>query len=77
LQKENGTKGTRKLLVKLTKAANFTNISLAAFFYESILRCFSVVTVWVCNFLLKENVTKGTFKMLVKSTKSANWTSIL
>ncbi len=32
---------------------NFTNILRAAFLYESFLRCFYVLTIWVCNFLAK------------------------
>jgi hypothetical protein len=32
---------------------NFTNILRAAFSYESFLRSFYVLTIWVCNFLAK------------------------
>jgi len=33
---------------------NFTNILRAAFLYESALHSFSLITVWLCNFLRKE-----------------------
>ena len=32
---------------------NFNNILRAAFSYESFLRSFYVLTIWVCNFLAK------------------------
>jgi hypothetical protein len=32
---------------------NFTNILQAAFSYESFLRSFYVLKIWVCNFLAK------------------------
>ena len=38
---------------------NFTNILWTAFLYESVLRSFSALTVWVCNFLSKVNWHKS------------------
>jgi len=37
----------------LHPGVNFTNILRAAFSYESFLRSFYVLTIWVCNFLAK------------------------
>ncbi len=44
------------------------NILQAAFSYESFLRSFSVLTIWVCNFLAKGFSTNAAHKMLVKLT---------
>ncbi len=42
-----------KMLMKLTPGVNFTNSLWAAFLYQSFLRHFYVLTIWVCNFLAK------------------------
>jgi hypothetical protein len=47
---------------------NFTNILQAAFSYQSSLRTFYVLTIWVCNFWQKEFGAKAVHKMLVKLT---------
>jgi len=44
---------------KMTAGLNFTNISLAAFLSESVLQCFFLLSVWVCNILAKENYHKS------------------
>jgi hypothetical protein len=46
----------------------FTNILQAAFYYQSSLRTFCVLTIWVCNFLAKGFGAKAAHKMLVKLT---------
>jgi hypothetical protein len=50
-QKDFGAKAALKMLVKLTPGVNVTNILWAAFSYESFLRHFYVLTIWVGNFL--------------------------
>ena len=50
-QKEISAKATDRLLVKLTKEVNFTNILQPAFLYKIVLCIFSVLTVWVYDFL--------------------------
>jgi hypothetical protein len=47
---------------------NFTNILRAAISYQSCLRTFNVLTIWVCNFLEKGFWHKDAHKMLVKLT---------
>jgi hypothetical protein len=47
---------------------NFTNILRAAFLYESFLRSFYVLTIWVCIFWQKDFGAKAAHKMLVKLT---------
>ncbi len=49
-----GAKAESKMLVKLTKGVNFSNILHKPFLYESALKDFSLITVWLCNFLPKE-----------------------
>ncbi len=49
-QKKSGAKAACKMLMKLTKGVNFINILFSPFSYESILRCFSLITVWFCDF---------------------------
>jgi hypothetical protein len=39
------------LLIPLLMTFNFTNILRAAFSYQSPLRSFYVLTIWVCNFV--------------------------
>jgi len=36
------------------KSINFINILSAPFLYESVLPSFSIITVWLCDFLAKE-----------------------
>jgi hypothetical protein len=48
-------------------AVNFANILRATFLYKSVLQCFSLITVWLYNFLEKEK--KAARKMLMKLTK--------
>jgi len=50
------------MLVQSTLGLNFTNILWAAFLRQSILHSFSIVTIWLWNFLAKENLAK---KLLV------------
>jgi hypothetical protein len=40
-------------MARTSSGVNFTNILQAAFSYESFLRTFYVLTIWVCNFLAK------------------------
>jgi hypothetical protein len=47
---------------------NFTNILHAAFSYQSSLRTFYVLTIWVCIFWRKDFGAKAAHKMLVKLT---------
>jgi hypothetical protein len=49
-------------------SVNFTNILRAAISYQSCLRTFNVLTIWVCNFLAKGFWHKAAHKMLVKLT---------
>jgi len=42
-------KGSSKMLMKLTPGVNVTTILHAAFLYESVLRSFSLLTVWLCE----------------------------
>ncbi len=55
---------------------NFTNILQAAFLDKSVLRSFSLLTVWLCNLWHVEIVTKVACKMLVKLT-IGDWRSAL
>jgi hypothetical protein len=57
--KSTGTKAACKMLMTLTPTVNFTNILLAAFLYESVFCSFSLLTVWLGNFLVKEYRLKG------------------
>ncbi len=52
-QKDLGAKAAHKMLVKLTPGGNFIIILQPAFLYESFLRSFYVLTIWVCIFLAK------------------------
>ncbi len=52
--------------MKLTKGVNFTIILCAPFSYKSVLCSFSLVTVWLCDFLAKEYQHKVAHKMLIK-----------
>jgi len=54
------------MLMKLTIAVNFTNISFVTFLYESFLQSFSVHSVCVCNFLGENRLIIFFCKMLVK-----------
>jgi len=45
------TKADHKMLVKLAIGVNFNNILQAAFFIQ---KCFALLTVWLCNYLLTE-----------------------
>jgi hypothetical protein len=47
---------------------NFTNILQAAFSYQSSLRTFYVLSLWVCNFWQKDFGAKAAHKMYVKLT---------
>jgi hypothetical protein len=58
LQKEIGKKASRKMLVKLTPVANFTNILRAAFLYKSVFPQLDYVIFFA----------KAACKMLVKLT---------
>jgi len=48
-----------KMLEKLTLGVNFTNILQWPFLYESTLRCFSLITTWLCYFLAEEYLRKS------------------
>jgi hypothetical protein len=48
---------------------NLTNILKAAFSYQSTLRTFYVLTIWVCKFWQKDFGAKAAHKMLVKLTR--------
>jgi len=43
-----------RTVLKLTQGFNFINISQAPFSYKGVLHSFSLVTVWLCNFLAQE-----------------------
>jgi hypothetical protein len=45
---------------------NFINILSANFLYKSVLRSFTLITFWLCNFLQKNIDTKAACKMLMK-----------
>jgi hypothetical protein len=62
---------------KCRPCANFTIILQAAFSYQSSLRTFYVLTIWVCNFLSNEFGAKAACKILVKLTPGVNFTNIL
>ncbi len=47
---------------------NFTNILQAACLCKSVLKCFYMHTVWICNFFGEENFKKAAHKILLKST---------
>jgi len=51
---------------------NLTNILQAAFSYKSVLRSFSLLTVWLAIFWRKSIGAKVAHKMLVKLTKGNN-----
>jgi len=53
------------ILVRLATVINFTNI-LRAVFCQKCICSFSLVAVWLCNFLLKNMSIKPAHKMLVK-----------
>jgi len=40
----------------IAHSVNFTNILHAAFSYQSVLRSFSLIAIWLCNFLQKNIV---------------------
>jgi len=48
------------------QGVNLSNILRAAFFQKSVLHIFSLLTVYVCIFLIKEMNAKAACKMLVK-----------
>ena len=52
--------------ITLAPGVNFTNILRAAFSYESFLRRFYVLTIWVCIFWQMDFGAKAAHKMLVK-----------
>ena len=56
------------MLMKLTPAANFTNILQSAFLYKSVLISFSVLTFRFVIFWHKESGTKAALKLLMKLT---------
>ena len=62
-------KAAHKMMVKLTTSFNFIKILLKTFSYKSALRSFSLISVWLCNFLAKEYCAKIGSKMLMKLTK--------
>ncbi len=47
---------------------NFINILLVRLLCESALRNFSLITVWLCNFLVQKYWRKAACKMLIKFT---------
>jgi hypothetical protein len=47
-------KEENRTLAKDNQVSNFTDVLRATFLYESALRSFSLVTVWLCNILAKE-----------------------
>ncbi len=54
--------------MRTTPGVNITNILRAAFSYESFLRSFYVLKIWVCNFWRNDFGAKAAHKMLVKLT---------
>ncbi len=53
-RKNIGGKAADKRLAKVTTGVYFTNVLPAAFLYKRVLQTFSLLTVWLCNFLTKE-----------------------
>jgi len=53
-RKNTRTKAARKMPVKLTTGVIYANILQSASLYESVLSCFSLHTVWLCNFLAQK-----------------------
>jgi len=47
-------KVSQKTLVKTAPSVNFINILCSNFSYESAFCCFSLIKVWLCDFLAKE-----------------------
>ncbi len=45
---------------------NFINILRMHFLFESLLLSFSLITIWLCNFLAKDIDAKAAHKMLIK-----------
>jgi len=58
-------------------SVNYINILLAPFLYESTLGSFSLVTVWLWNFLMPKYCRKAPHKMLMKSTPGVSYINIL
>ncbi len=56
---------------------NFINILRTCFSYKSKLSSFSLVAVWLCNFLASRYKQKSTCKMLMKLTPIANFINVL
>jgi len=56
---------------------NFINILRTCFLYKSKLSSFSLVAVWLCNFLAPKYQQKSTCKMLVKLTLVLSFINIL
>jgi len=53
-KKNTSAKAAYKMLVKLTTGVNFINILLVNFLYKSVLPSFSLITIWLVNYLAKE-----------------------
>jgi len=80
-------KAVHRTLMKLSPGVNFFNILLTPFFQKSVFlpffsiysRLFSLVTVWLCNFLQNNIGAKTARKMLMILTKgpSRGWSSSL
>ncbi len=47
------------LFQQQSQGVNFINILLSTFLYKSVLRSFSLITVWLCNFLAQEYQEKS------------------
>jgi hypothetical protein len=53
-------------------SVNFISILLWPFLYKTVLSSFSLVTIWLCNFLAKNISSKAASKMLMKLTTGAS-----
>jgi hypothetical protein len=62
------------MLMKLTPGVNFINILQEPFSNKSALHSFSLITIWLWNFLSKEYLQKAPCKMFVEMIKGvSNW----
>jgi len=71
-------KAALRMLVKVNTDVNFANILQASFSYKSVLRSFSLLKVWLCNFCVeKGNLRKSCSKNVGEidtRTAKAIWT---
>jgi len=67
----------KKKLKSLKAGVNFINILHKTFSYKSILRSYSLISVWLCNFWHKNIDEKAACKMLMKLTTGVDLTNML